>query len=111
MRLGHDQVGLLLTCVRMRLGGPDESGRPRLIPETTEDAHFDMRCDRVILALGQALDLSILPEGSQVHEGQALLGLTGAPVFYSWVPLAACCQCGRGVGGARQETGAKHKLL
>lgn len=81
VRLRQDGAGLLLTCNRMRLGEPDESGRPRPIPEVGEDAYFDIRCDRVILALGQSTDLSILPEGSEVREGESLLGLTGAPVF------------------------------
>jgi NADPH-dependent glutamate synthase beta subunit-like oxidoreductase/Pyruvate/2-oxoacid:ferredoxin oxidoreductase delta subunit len=81
VRLREDGVGMLLTCNRMRLGEPDESGRRRPVPEVSEDAYFDIRCDRVILALGQSNDLSILPEGSAVHEGKNLLGLTGAPVF------------------------------
>jgi len=80
-RLREDGVGLLLTCNRMRLGEPDESGRRRPVPETSEDAFFDVRCDRVILALGQGHDLSILPEGSEVHEGKNLIGLSGAPIF------------------------------
>ena len=81
VRLREDGVGLLLTCNRMRLGEPDESGRRRPIPETSEDAFFDIRCDRVILALDQSHDLSILPEGSEIHENGNLLGLSGAPVF------------------------------
>ncbi len=70
-----------LTCQRMKPGEPDASGRPAPVPEASEDAYFDMRCDRVILALGQSPDLSILPEGAEVKHEEALLGLTGAPVF------------------------------
>jgi 2-oxoacid:acceptor oxidoreductase gamma subunit (pyruvate/2-ketoisovalerate family) len=81
VRLRNDGAGPVLTCQRMKLGEPDESGRPRPIPETSEDAFFDIPCDRVILALGQSSDLSILPEGSEMRSGEALLGLTGAPVF------------------------------
>jgi 2-oxoacid:acceptor oxidoreductase gamma subunit (pyruvate/2-ketoisovalerate family) len=81
LRLRPAADGAVLTCTRMKLGEPDESGRPRPIPETSEDAHFDLACDKVILALGQASDLSILPEGAKVHEDGQLLGLTGAPVF------------------------------
>jgi len=73
--------GAVLTCTRMKLGEPDESGRPRPIPDTSEDAQFDLPCDKVILALGQATDLSILPEGAAVHQDGRLLGLTGAPLF------------------------------
>ncbi len=81
VRLRPGASGAVLTCNRMRLGEPDESGRRRPVPETGEDAYFDLRCDRVILALGQSADLSILPEGGELREGGKLLGLTGAPVF------------------------------
>jgi 2-oxoacid:acceptor oxidoreductase gamma subunit (pyruvate/2-ketoisovalerate family) len=81
VRLRNDGAGPVLTCQRMKLGEPDESGRPRPIPETSEDAFFDVHCDKVILALGQSSDLAILPEGAEIRHGEALLGLTGAPVF------------------------------
>lgn len=71
----------VLTCNRMKLGEPDQSGRRRPIPDDSPDAKFELECDRVILALGQSADLSILPAGSAVNDGQRLLGLTGAPVF------------------------------
>lgn len=81
LRLHEDALGAVLTCQRMKLGEPDESGRRRPVPIETEDAQFEVRCDRVILALGQSPDLSVFPEGAEVRDGQALLGLTGAPVF------------------------------
>ncbi|MBI3835261.1 MAG: 2-oxoacid:acceptor oxidoreductase family protein [Planctomycetes bacterium] len=80
MQLRSDALGPLLTCVRMRLGEPDESGRRRPIPETTEDAYFDVRCDRVVLALGQSADSSIL-NGSQPPGNIALTGFGGCPIF------------------------------
>lgn len=70
-----------LTCQRMRLGDPDESGRPKPVPEASEDAFFDLRCDRVILALGQSPDLSILPEGAEITRDGTASGTTGAPLF------------------------------
>ena len=81
VRLHKDATGPVLTCQRMRLGEPDESGRRRPIPLESEDAFFELQCDRVLLALGQSSDISILPEGSTVHAGEELLGLTTAPVF------------------------------
>lgn len=81
IRLRDEEQGVLLTCQRMTLGDPDESGRPRPIPAKSDDAFFDLPCDRVILALGQSSVLSILPEGSEIREGGVLAGLTGAPVF------------------------------
>jgi NADPH-dependent glutamate synthase beta subunit-like oxidoreductase/ferredoxin len=81
LRLDAADDGAQLTCQRMRLSDPDESGRGRPVPDVAEDAQFVLRCDRVILALGQSAELSILPEGSSVNERGSLLGLTGAPVF------------------------------
>lgn len=81
VRLHTDALGPVLTCQRMKLGEPDESGRRRPIPDESEDAVFELRCDRVILALGQSADLSIFPEGAEVRDGTALQGLTGAPIF------------------------------
>jgi NADPH-dependent glutamate synthase beta subunit-like oxidoreductase/ferredoxin len=81
LRLERSTPGAVMTCQRMRLGDPDESGRPRPVPDTTEDAVFDLRCDRVILALGQTSNLAILPEGSEIRQDGVLLGLSGAPIF------------------------------
>jgi dihydropyrimidine dehydrogenase (NAD+) subunit PreT len=40
-----------LECVKMRLGAPDASGRPR--PEPIPDSNFVLNCDMVISAIGQ----------------------------------------------------------
>ncbi len=76
-----DGGGAVLTCRKMKLGTPDESGRRRPVPIEGPNAEFDIACDRVILALGQSPDLSIFPEGVAVNEGRDLLGLTGAPIL------------------------------
>jgi len=81
IQLTDSKEGPLLSCQGMVLGPPDASGRPRPIADTSPDARFDLRCDLVILALGQSHDISILPEGSVIREGEALLGLSGAPFF------------------------------
>jgi len=81
VRLVDSENGPVLTCQGMKLGPPDDSGRPRPIADTSPEARFDLSCDLVILALGQSHDISILPEGSAIREGEALLGLSGAPFF------------------------------
>jgi NADPH-dependent glutamate synthase beta subunit-like oxidoreductase/Pyruvate/2-oxoacid:ferredoxin oxidoreductase delta subunit len=81
VRLSETASGTVLTCQGMVLGPPDDSGRPRPIADTSPEAHFDLPCDQVILALGQSHDISILPEGAEIKEGQTLLGLSGAPFF------------------------------
>jgi 2-oxoacid:acceptor oxidoreductase gamma subunit (pyruvate/2-ketoisovalerate family) len=72
---------LLLVCNRMILGAPDASGRRSPVLDDGPEAQFALPVDRVILALGQSADLSILQEGSEVHENGRLLGVSGAPVF------------------------------
>jgi 2-oxoacid:acceptor oxidoreductase gamma subunit (pyruvate/2-ketoisovalerate family) len=74
-----DGDGYTLTCRPMELGAPDESGRRR--PVEIEGRDFDLRCDRVLLALGQSAELSIFPEGTEVHEDERVLGVLQTPVF------------------------------
>jgi 2-oxoacid:acceptor oxidoreductase gamma subunit (pyruvate/2-ketoisovalerate family) len=83
LALSRDGGQPRLVCQRMVLGPPDSSGRPSPVPDTAPDAQFDLRCDRVILALGQSADLTVLPEGAEIHsgDGHVLLGLSAAPVF------------------------------
>jgi 2-oxoacid:acceptor oxidoreductase gamma subunit (pyruvate/2-ketoisovalerate family) len=81
VRLREDEQGLTVSCVKMQLGEPDSSGRRRPVPQAGPNAEMQLPCSRVILALGQMGDLSILPEGAEVREGERLLGLSGAPVF------------------------------
>jgi NADPH-dependent glutamate synthase beta subunit-like oxidoreductase/Pyruvate/2-oxoacid:ferredoxin oxidoreductase delta subunit len=111
VRIQHDGLGTVLTCNRMRLGPPDDSGRPRPIPETSEDAFFDLRCDRVILALGQSSDLSILPEGGEIRENGKLLGLTGAPVFCAGDVATNEGTVTAAIGGGRKAAWHIHKTL
>ncbi len=76
---GNGGAGQLLVCRRMRLGEPDASGRRR--PVEIPGSDFELRCDRLILALGQSPDLSVFPEGSEVREGEQLIGLLETPLF------------------------------
>jgi formate dehydrogenase major subunit len=56
---------LLLTCQRMQLGEPDESGRRRPVP--MDGSEFYVECSAVIAAIGQAVERSIAEdEGLQV---------------------------------------------
>ncbi len=48
-----------LKCVRMKLGTPDESGRPRPVP--IEGSDFIMEFDAVMKAIGEGADTSCLP--------------------------------------------------
>lgn len=68
-----------LVCRRMELGEPDASGRRR--PVEVPDSEFALACNRIILALGQSPDLSVFPEGTEVREGERLVGLLETPVY------------------------------
>lgn len=79
--LARNGDGWTLACRRMRLGEPDESGRRSPVAIEGDAGRVGLPCDRVILALGQTGDLSLFPEGSEVRDGEGLIGLTGAPIF------------------------------
>jgi len=68
-----------LTCERMQLGAPDDSGRRR--PVTVPGSEFELPCDRVILAIGQAADLSLLPPDATLSPTQPVTCDGSAPVY------------------------------
>ncbi len=68
-----------LTCNRMELGAPDASGRRR--PVEIAGSEFHVEGHRVILALGQSAELSIFPEGTEMREGEKILGVLEKPLF------------------------------
>jgi len=76
-----------LECIRMRLGEPDESGRPRPIP--IEGSEFKIKVDTVITAIGQEADLSFLGSEErmiEVERGRIFINEAGAttkPGFFA----------------------------
>jgi Pyruvate/2-oxoacid:ferredoxin oxidoreductase delta subunit len=63
----------------MVLGEPDDSGRRRPVP--VQDSGFVTPCDRVILALGQVADLSLLPGDAELSREQPIETKGKAPVY------------------------------
>jgi formate dehydrogenase major subunit len=59
MRLERKAGNLVLTCQRMELGAPDESGRARPVP--VPGSEFAMPASCVIAAIGQSVDFDGLP--------------------------------------------------
>ncbi|MDH5683739.1 MAG: NAD(P)-binding protein [candidate division WOR-3 bacterium] len=49
-----------LECQKMKLGKPDESGRRRPVP--IKGSNFRIKCDSVICAIGEQIDLSVLTD-------------------------------------------------
>ena len=54
-----------LECIRMELGEPDASGRRRPVP--VEGSEFVLDIDMLIPAIGQAIDLSCLPQDHELN--------------------------------------------
>ncbi len=47
-------------CIKMELGEPDESGRRR--PIEIKGSEFDIEADTIIMAIGQSVDKSVVPD-------------------------------------------------
>ena len=56
--LAEDGKVVGLECIKMELGEPDASGRPRPVP--IEGSEFVFDCDTIISAIGQQVDLTLL---------------------------------------------------
>ncbi len=70
----------VLTCQRMELGEPDESGRCRPVP--IEGSEFGMEADRIILALGQSADIEIFHLANEpALENEVILPEVITPVY------------------------------
>ena len=70
-----------LVCRRMALGEPDESGRPRPTAVEGEDALVEVPCDRLLLAVGQGGDLSLLPSAVESLRGPLFVDGASAPIY------------------------------
>jgi len=56
--LAEDGKVVGLECIKMELGQPDASGRPRPVP--IEGSEFVFDCDTIVSAIGQQVDLTLL---------------------------------------------------
>ncbi len=63
--IGKDGKVSAIECIKMELGGPDESGRRKPIP--VKGSEFKIEVDTVIPAIGQSIDLSFLGADGQVE--------------------------------------------
>jgi len=68
--LGENKRVHSLECVKMALGEPDETGRRAPIP--IEGSEFTVPVDSVILAIGEAPDVSFLPKEIEVNENNTI---------------------------------------
>ena len=83
-KMKREDGHLSVTCVRMELGEPDTGGRRRPVP--IEDSEFNMEFDTLIIAIGQAPQISDdfrlrLGKGSTIQVDPITLTTNRAGVF------------------------------
>jgi NADPH-dependent glutamate synthase beta subunit-like oxidoreductase len=79
IRISRDNGKRQLLCQQMELGEPDDSGRRR--PVVIPGSEFEIPCERVILAIGQAADLSLLPDETKLSADHPVETEGEAPVY------------------------------
>ncbi|MHC4691949.1 MAG: FAD-dependent oxidoreductase [Planctomycetota bacterium] len=67
-RILPDNGNLKVECVRMKLGEPDKSGRPR--PVEIPGSEHVIEVDELVLGIGQKPDLDFLGEGKKIKQGR-----------------------------------------
>jgi len=60
--LSHNNRVTGLKCIKMKLGAPDLSGRPK--PKPIEGSEFEIKADLIVPALGQEVVLDFLPDNA-----------------------------------------------
>jgi Pyruvate/2-oxoacid:ferredoxin oxidoreductase delta subunit len=93
----------------MKLGEPDATGRYR--PEEIPGSDFDIRCNRIILALGQSPDVSVFPEGTEVREDEDLIGFLETPVIAIGDLATSAGTVAGAVGSGRRSAVHIHNML
>ena len=63
--LAQDGKVVGLECIKMVLGEPDASGRPRPVP--VEGSEFVFECDTIVSAIGQQVDLTLLADMDDIQ--------------------------------------------
>lgn len=70
IKIGQKDGLKRIECLRMELGEKDESGRRKPIPIPNSNFHMDV--DHVVIAAGEEIETSFLPEGLKRKEGIVL---------------------------------------
>ena len=115
IRISRDNGKRELRCQRMELGDEDESGRRR--PVAIPNSEFGISCDRIILALGQAADLSLLPPDAVLSRDKPVNESGSAPVYAAGDLLTnegtvtAAIGCGRDMAWQLHEKFSGERLF
>jgi 2-oxoacid:acceptor oxidoreductase gamma subunit (pyruvate/2-ketoisovalerate family) len=100
-----------LVCRRMVLGEPDESGRPRPTAVEGEDALVAVSCDRLLLAVGQDGDLSLLPPALESLRGPLFVDGASAPIYVCGDLAGGEGTVSAAIGGGRRAALAIHAAI
>jgi heterodisulfide reductase subunit A-like polyferredoxin len=95
-----------LTCQRMELGEPDESGRRKPVP--IEGMETDMPCDLIIFAIGQEIDSDSIKE-SDVELGRGVIKTDEISLQTSQPDVFAGGDAVTGPASAVEAIGAGHR--
>ena len=103
-----------LVCQQMELGPPDPDGRRKPVP--VPGAVMEIACDRVLLALGQSADLSLLPDGTRLArehqpspDGHGVV--TAGDLLTNEGTVTAAIGCGREMALHLHELWSGQKLI
>ncbi|MBO34267.1 MAG: formate dehydrogenase subunit alpha [Rhodospirillaceae bacterium] len=106
---------LIMTCQRMELGEPDDSGRRR--PQPVEDSDFNLEVDNILLAIGQDVDMPGTREDMSLT-GWGSIEVDGPTMMTSIPKVFAAGDCETGaatvveaVGGGRRAAKAISAFL
>lgn len=79
-RISRSGEEIVVTCIKMKLGSLDGSGRPK--PEPIEGSDYTMSFHRLIRAIGEEPDQSLLPEGIRAPmQSISLLSYRGKNIY------------------------------
>ena len=114
VRIAEKGGGLELTCQRMQLGKKDASGRPRVSP--LPDSEFTLRCDTVLVAVGQtpelgdAFALATAP-GGFVQSDRQTLATSHAGIFAAGDVATGPTSIIEAIAQGRRAAGAIDRFL
>ncbi len=100
-----------LVCRRTALGEPDESGRPRPTAVEGDDALVELSCDRLLMAVGQDGDRSLLPPAEESFRGPLFVDDAAAPIYVCGDLAGGEGTVAAAIGGGRRAALAIHAAL
>jgi formate dehydrogenase major subunit len=99
--------GLEITCSRMALGEPDESGRRKPLP--VPGSEHTLSCDSIIMAIGQSVDTTVLDGSGLNPDDKGRIGAAEETFCTAREGVFACGDCVTGPDIAIEAVAAGRK--